>query len=127
MPKIRASKFDFHADVLKPETFSNTLNFTGTLASGTERASVDPYAGTTAANGKPIWTLDQIIAQLNRTGANWVGDVDPAPQRGDNGSHTLTYGFFENQNELVDNGYVYETGGSYYGLAEYFNFAVLHR
>ena len=116
MPKIRASKLDFHADVLKPESFSDHLNFTAEPA----KASVDSQAGTTAANGKPIWSLDQIIAQLNRTGANWTGDVDPAPQRGNNGDHTLTYGFFENQGELFDNGYVYFTPQGGFGARRVF-------
>lgn len=86
-------------------------------------ASADPLAGTIGSNGKPIWSPDAIAAHLNRTGANWIGTVNPAPQRGDADPMTITYGFFESQAELVTNGYVYFLNGQGFGLAEYFNFA----
>lgn len=85
-------------------------------------ASVDGQAGTVAANGKPIWSVDQIAAHLNRTGASWTGSFDPAPQRGDDNPLTITYSFFTQQAQLVDNGYVYFIDGAGYGLNEYFNF-----
>lgn len=89
----------------------------------TVNASVDGQAGTTAPNGKPIWSAEQIAAHLNRSGASWTEGPDPAPQRGDDDPTTITYGFFETQAELVDNGYVYFIGQNGYGLSEYFNFA----
>lgn len=89
----------------------------------TVNASVDGQAGTTAPNGKPIWSVEQIAAHLNRSGASWTEGPDPAPQRGDDDPTTITYGFFETQAELVDNGYVYFIGQNGYGLNEYFNFA----
>ena len=124
MPKIRASKFNFHPDILKPEYFKDTTTVSPTNTDpDTQGASADSRAGTTAANGKPIWSLDQIAAHLNRTGASWTGNNDPAPQRGNGDPTVLTYGFFENQDELFDNGYVYFTPQGGFGLAEYFNFA----
>lgn len=92
-------------------------------ASDSVGASVDYLAGTTAANGKPIWSVEQISAHLNRSGASWTEGIDPAPQRGDEDPNTITFGFFENQNELFENGYVYFIGANGYGFSEYFNFA----
>ncbi len=92
-------------------------------ASDSVDASVDYLAGTTAANGKPIWSVEQIAAHLNRSGASWTEGPDPAPQRGDEDPNTITFGFFENQNELFENGYVYFIGANGYGFSEYFNFA----
>ncbi|MCR5877501.1 M10 family metallopeptidase C-terminal domain-containing protein [Phenylobacterium sp. J367] len=86
-----------------------------------EDASLDPAAGGTA-NGKPIWTADQIADHLNRTGTAW-GDTG-VPRDGD--ASVLTYGFFNSQADLVANGYVYELGGTYYGLSEYFGFAAFN-
>ncbi len=85
--------------------------------------SADPLAGTIGSNGKPIWSPEQIADHLNRTGANWTGTIDPAIQRGDTDPTTITFGFFNSQAELFDNGYVYFVGNQGFGLAEYFNFA----
>lgn len=86
-------------------------------------ASVDNLAGTTGPNGLPIWSVEQIEAHLNRSGASWIDGPDPAPQRGDDDPSTITFGFFESQAELFDNGYVYFFNGGGFGLNEYFNFA----
>lgn len=86
-------------------------------------ATVDGLAGSTAPNGLEIWSVEQIAAYLNRSGASWQEGPDPAPQRGDEDPNTITFGFFENQGELFDNGYVYLFNGRYSGLSEYFNFA----
>ncbi len=87
-------------------------------------ASLDSLAGGTA-NGKPIWTPEQIAAYLNRTGGQWGnGPNDMMPIGGD--KNVITFGFHENQDSLFDNGYVYESGGQLYGLAEYFNFAAFN-
>lgn len=87
----------------------------------TESASVDGMTGT-APNGKAYWTPAQIAAYLNRSGASWTGGPDPAPQQ-DANLQEITFGFHLDQQSLEDNGYVYELGGNYYGLSEYFNFA----
>ena len=87
-------------------------------------ASLDPLAGGTA-NGKPIWTPEQIAAYLNRTGGQWGdGPNDMMPIGGD--KNVITFGFHENQESLFDNGYVYASGGQLFGLAEYFNFAAFN-
>lgn len=89
-------------------------------------ASVDRLAGTTAANGKPIWSPDQIADHLNRSGASWIGGRDPAVQ-GDDNLREITFGFHESQQTLEDNGYVYtENGTDYFALSEYFNFAAFN-
>ncbi|MEA1014823.1 M10 family metallopeptidase C-terminal domain-containing protein [Sphingosinicella sp. LY1275] len=87
-------------------------------------ASLDPLAGGTA-NGKPIWTPEQIAAYLNRTGGQWGDGVnDMMPTGGD--KNVITFGFHENQQSLYDNGYVYANGGQLFGLAEYFQFAAFN-
>ncbi|WP_299309985.1 M10 family metallopeptidase C-terminal domain-containing protein [uncultured Croceicoccus sp.] len=85
-------------------------------------ASVDALAGTTAPNGKPIWSVEQIVAHLNRTGASWNDGPDPAPQRFDGDPDTITFGFFENVDEVGANGYAYTVGEEVFALDEYFNF-----
>jgi serralysin len=97
-------------------------------------ASLDPLAGGTA-NGKPIWTPEQIAAYLNRTGggfANGEGtfsEVNNGRQNniGD-GNNVITFGFFNTQAEVINNGYTYTANNAQgvptlYGLAEVFNFA----
>ena len=92
------------------------------IGTDTIAASVDGLAGLIAPNGLEIWSVEQIAAHLNRTGAQWIDGPDPAQQRGDDDPMTLTYGFFENQGELFTNGYVYAFGGGLFGLSEFFNF-----
>ena len=87
----------------------------------TDDASLDPLAGGTA-NGKPIWTADQIAAYLNRTGGQYGDGANDLLQRGGDTS-VITYGFHEDQQSLVDNGYVYAIGTQLYAFAEYFQFA----
>lgn len=91
-------------------------------------ASVDNLAGTTAANGKPIWTPDQIAAYLNRTGGGFADGFNDTAQVGrqnniGDDNSVITFGFFNTQADVANNGYVYESGGRLFGLAEYFNFA----
>jgi serralysin len=102
-------------DILGPEV--------GSGSGRTEDASVDGLAGTVGSNGKQIWSVNQIAQHLNRTGANWTGTVDPAPQRGDADVRNITYSFFGTQQQLFENGYVYFVGQQGFGLSEYFNFA----
>ena len=86
-----------------------------------DESSLDPLAGGTAYS-KPIWTADQAAAYLNRTSGQWgTGFNDQLQQGGD--PMVITFGFHEDQQSLFDNGYVYESGGQLFGLAEYFNFA----
>lgn len=86
-------------------------------------ASVDDRAGETADNGKPIWSVEDIAAHLNRSGASWTEADIGAAQQGDNDPTTIRYGFFEERGELIDNGYAYELNGRLYAFNEYFNFA----
>lgn len=88
-------------------------------------ASVDNLAGTRAANGKNIWSADQAAAYLNRTGANWITGANPGVQS-DSNLQEVTFGFHDSQESLERNGYVYESGGTSYGLSEYFNFAAFN-
>ena len=90
----------------------------------TSDASLDPLAGGTA-NGKPIWTAEQAAAYLNRTSGQWgTGANDMLPQGGD--PMVITFGFHEDQQSLFDNGYVYESNGGLFGLAEFFNFSTFN-
>lgn len=90
-----------------------------------EHGSVDNLAGTTAANGKPIWSADQIADYLNRSGASWIGGEDPGVQ-GDANLREITFGFHESQATLARNGYVYTDVDGTFGLSEYFNFAAFN-
>lgn len=90
-----------------------------------EQGAVDYLAGTTAANGKPIWSADQIAAYLNRSGASWIGGEDPGVQ-GDANLSEITFGFHESQATLARNGYVYTDADGTFGLSEYFNFAAFN-
>jgi len=85
-------------------------------------ASVDNLAGTVAANGKPIWSAQQAADHLFRADAGFgTGGNRTMPSSGD--INEIRYGFHTGKASLADNGYVYEYGGRYYGLNEYFYFA----
>ena len=88
----------------------------------TSDASLDPFAGGTA-NNKPIWTPEQIASYLNRTSGQWGdGFNDLMTRSGD--ETVITYGFHENRQSLLDNGYMYTLDSvTYYAFSEYFNFA----
>ncbi|MEH3124184.1 MAG: M10 family metallopeptidase C-terminal domain-containing protein [Sphingomonas phyllosphaerae] len=90
-----------------------------------EHGSVDYLAGTTAANGKPIWSADQIADYLNRSGASWIGGPDPARQ-GDSNLREVTFGFHFSQEQLAASGYSYRYEGNVEYLDEYFNFAAFN-
>ena len=52
-----------------------------------------PARPANAPNGKPIFTIEQVIAQLTRTGTAWNGiGSNPVPNAG---LGTITYGFFD--------------------------------
>jgi len=84
-----------------------------------EDASLDPFAGGTAY-GNDIWTPAKIADYITRTNTSWK---TTATQQGDTDPTTITFGFFNTQDEVADNGYTYELGGRYYGLNEYFGFS----
>ena len=85
--------------------------------------SADPDAGTIHANGKPIWTVEQISAYLNRSGAGWNDEPWQANQS-DANLDVINFGFHLNQTTLFNNGYVVTTPtGGLAGLPEFFNFA----
>ena len=88
-------------------------------------ANVDGTGGT--INGKPVWTLDQIIANLNRTsypgtdigGPGWnQGEYGAATQSGTN---EIRFGF-QNEDSISNFPYVYEQDGEYFGRSQYFGF-----
>ena len=98
---------------------------TGASAPTAEDASVDHLAGTVAANGKPIWSPDQIADYLNRTGSGFAGLPTHNPQTDANLS-VINFGFHTSQASLQANGYVFALNGSLFGLNEYFNFATFN-
>ncbi|MCY7280327.1 MAG: M10 family metallopeptidase C-terminal domain-containing protein [Sphingomonas bacterium] len=86
-----------------------------------DEASLDPLAGGTAYN-KLIWTADRAAAYLNRTSGQWGTGPNDLLQTGGNPT-VIAFGFHEDQQSLVDNGYVYASGGRLFALSEYFQFA----
>jgi hypothetical protein len=70
----------------------------------TGAASLDPMAGSTYRS-KPIWNIDTIESNLNRTGWDWYtnnyGELDDG---------VLNYGFWLNYEELANSYYVNATG-----------------
>ncbi len=81
-------------------------------------ASLDPAAGGTMYDN-PIWTPDEIAAYLNRNGTKW-GTTGIAS---DGDASVLNFGFFNTQDQVAANGYVYFVGAQGFGLNEYFGFA----
>ena len=86
-----------------------------------EQGSVDNLAGTKAANGKQIWSADQIASYLNRSETTWIGP--DAARQFDSNEREVTFGFHFSQEQLGASGYLYRFGGQVYALAEYNNFA----
>ena len=93
-------------------------------------ASIDGSGGTIHPNGKPIFTATQVAAYLNRTGGGWTDGTNDSGLEGrqnniGDDNKTITFGFFENQTDVYNNGYVFisPTTGRLTGYAEYFNFA----
>ncbi len=87
-----------------------------------DSVSLDPQGGTTHANGKAIWTPEQVAAYLNRTGGGFHGGPQAGPQS-DSDLSVIKFGFHTSQASLQANGYVYFVNGQGFGLSEYFNFA----
>jgi hypothetical protein len=80
---------------------------------GAEDASLDPDAGGTY-RGKPIWDVDTIAENLNRSGYDWYtnnyGELDDG---------VLNFGFWLNLEELNNSYYVNETGSIAFNEAYY--------
>ena len=83
--------------------------------------SVDPQGGTTASNGKAIWTPQQVAAYLNRTGGGFHGGPQAGPQS-DADLSVIKFGFHTSQASLQNTGYVYFVGQNGFAFSEYFNF-----
>ncbi|GAA0655136.1 M10 family metallopeptidase C-terminal domain-containing protein [Brevundimonas lenta] len=82
--------------------------------------NIDGTGGTVA--GKPVWTIEQVTAHLNRTGISWTpGPNNAVPVSGS--AAVINFGFFDTQDQVFENGYGYESGGSLFAFTEYFNFA----
>ncbi|HVI99661.1 MAG TPA: M10 family metallopeptidase [Sphingomonas sp.] len=77
-------------------------------------ASADPYAGETAGNGKEIWTPEHAAENLNRTGANWHVDNGGVAEDG-----VLTYGFWQDLDQLQSSYYVTPDGSVAFNEAYY--------
>jgi len=93
-------------------------------------ANVDGTGGT--LSGKPVYTLDQVVANLNRT--DYPGTGIPGPQwnygedfMGQNKSgdpKVIQYDFYETRTEMFRVPYVYtNASGQLVGRSEYFGFA----
>lgn len=83
-------------------------------------ASVDGQGGT--IRDKPVFTIEQVIEQLNRGGAGWTpGNIDHAVPR-DGDVSVLNFGF-HTADSMFAEPYVYEEDGVLYGRNEYFGFA----
>lgn len=83
-------------------------------------ASVDGQGGT--IRDKPVFTIEQVIEQLNRDGAGWTpGHAEHAAPR-DGDVSVLNFGFHTAESMFAEP-YVYEQDGQLYGRPEYFGFA----
>jgi serralysin len=83
-------------------------------------ASVDGQGGT--IRDKPVFTIEQVVEQLNRGGAGWTpGNIDHAVPR-DGDVSVLNFGFHTAESMFAEP-YVYEEDGELYGRTEYFGFA----
>ncbi|MEA3011075.1 MAG: serralysin [Sphingomonadales bacterium] len=94
-------------------------------------ANVDGSGGT--LSGKPVYTIDQVIANLNRTsypgsgipGPQWSYGEDYMGQNKSGDPKIIQYGFYTSQSQLFQVPYVYTnaTGTGLVGRSEYFGFA----
>ena len=55
------------------------------------------WVDATAPNGKPIYTIEQVVQQLTRSGTAWNGVSNPVPIAG---LGTIAYGFFNSAAEV---------------------------
>ena len=82
-------------------------------APGSQDSSLDPQVGDTY-RGKPIWDLETIEENMNRSGYDWYtnnyGELDDG---------VLSYGFWADYRELVNSYYVNEDGTIAFNEAYY--------
>ena len=93
-------------------------------------ANVDGTGGT--LSGKPVWSLEQVIANLNRTsypgtgipGPSWSYGTDFLGQNKSGDPMVIQYGFYTAQSQLFQIPYVYPNaaGTGLVGRIEYFQF-----
>lgn len=93
-------------------------------------ANVDGTGGT--LSGKPVWSLEQVIANLNRTsypgtgipGPSWSYGTDFLGQNKSGDPMVIQYGFYTAQSQLFQIPYVYPNaaGTGLVGRNEYFQF-----
>jgi Ca2+-binding RTX toxin-like protein len=84
-----AAPESFTPDVLPIHAHTLSAQDVSGFAGPTLDVSADPYAGTTAPNGKEIWTVDEAADNLHRTGTDWTHGNYGALNDG-----VLTYGFW---------------------------------
>ena len=94
-------------------------------------ANVDGTGGT--LSGKPVYTIDQVVANMNRTsypgsgipGPQWNYGEDYMGQNKSGDASVIQYGFYTAQSQLFQVPYVYPnaTGTGLLGRSEYFGFA----
>jgi len=69
-----------------------------TLAAPEREAGIEGWAAAALQNGKPVFTLEQIIQQLTRADIAWTGGPgNPTPRAG---VGTITYAFFNSVGEV---------------------------
>ncbi|MBO9709847.1 MAG: M10 family metallopeptidase C-terminal domain-containing protein [Caulobacter sp.] len=83
-------------------------------------ASVDGQGG--EIRGKPVFTIEQVVEQLNRGGAGWTPGVPDHAVPRDGDVSVLNFGFHTAESMFAEP-YVYEEDGQLYGRTEYFGFA----
>lgn len=81
-----------------------------------EGGSLDPYAGGTYRD-KPIWDLDQISANLNRTGWSWNLNNPGVLSASD---RTINFGFWNTQDDFFGTGYISDDETSAFNEFFYF-------
>jgi serralysin len=92
-------------------------------------ANVDGTGGT--LSGKPVFTFDQVVANLNRTsypgtgipGPQWSYGEDFMAQNKSGDPKVIQYGFYQTQSQLFQVPYVFPQGTGLAGRSEYFGFA----
>jgi serralysin len=92
-------------------------------------ANVDGTGGT--LSGKPVYSLAQVIANLNRTdypgtgipGPMWSYGTDFMGQNKSGDPGVIQFGFYHTQSELFRVPYVFQQGAGLVGRNEYFQFA----
>jgi serralysin len=94
-------------------------------------ANVDGTGGTLGQYNKTVYTLDQVIANMNRTsypgtgipGPQWNYGEDYMGQNKSGNPDIIQYGFYTAQSQLFQVPYVFPQGTGLAGRNEYFQFA----